>query len=178
MHQFFTVLLHDVHLTMRYYRQGREAHTRRKEPLMKICDMIDYSGRPSSLIELYRFPAVTLEEICEIRDVIPDQMTEVEEGDDLILYIVDNRVEGVKGLITIWPGKEMACIDMGAGPLWGDWRSDEQLVLTEEFDEVKDADGMPVMGRVAYNTHGLRGIYSQGIFYTLFSEEVEEEQNG
>jgi hypothetical protein len=140
--------------------------------------MIDHSDRAASLIELYRFQAVTLEEMGEIRDVIPDQMSEVEEGDDLIIYIVDNRVEGVRGLLTIWPGKEMACIDMGTGTLWGDWREDEQLVLTEEFDEVKDEEGMPVMGRVAYNTHGLPGIYCQGVFYTLHLEEAEGEHHG
>ena len=115
--------------------------------------------------------------MVEVRDIIPDQMDQVEEGDELVLSIVDNRVEGGKGLLTVWPGKGMACIDMGDGATWGEWNAEHGLILTEEFGEESDHDGETVMGRIAWNTHGIRGILSGGRFYTLYETDSEEAVN-
>ena len=134
---------------------------------MKSCELVDYSHRTESLITLYEYLHVTPADIAEVRDIIPDQMDQVEGGDALAIYIIDNRIEGVRGLLTVWPGKGMASIDMGNGTIWGEWEEGHNLVVTEEFDEEKDEEGVAVMGRIAYNTHGMRGIFSRGDFYTL-----------
>lgn len=131
------------------------------------CKFVDYSARPESLITLYEYREVTPSDIAEMKDVIPDQMDQVEEGDAVAVYIVDNRIEKVKGLLTVWPSKNMASIDMGDGIVWGEWEEKRGLVVTEEFGEEQDEDGQAVMGRMAYNTHGMLGIFSHGEFYTL-----------
>jgi hypothetical protein len=135
------------------------------------CELVDYSDRTGSLITLYEYPAITLADIAELKDVIPDQMDQVEEGDELAVYIVDNRTDGVKGLLTVWKGKGMACIEMGDGSAWGDWSEEHALVMTEEFEEAEDDKGVTVMGRIAYNTHGIRGVYAQEKFFTLFETD-------
>jgi len=139
---------------------------------MGECEMVDYTDRPASLITLYEYRHVTTADFAEVRDVIPDLMDQVEEGDALLVSIIDNRVEGIKGLLTVWPGKGMACIDMGNGTIRGEWEEDHHLVVTEEFEEEKDDDGLAVMGRIAYNTHGMRGIFSRGCFYTLHDADA------
>jgi hypothetical protein len=136
------------------------------------CEFVDYSDRPESLITLYEYREVTPVDIAEVRDVIPDQMDQVEGGDALAIYIIDNRIEGVKGLLTVWPDKEIACIDMGNGAICGEWEEAHNLVVTEEFEEEKDDEGLAVMGRIAYNTHGVRGIFSRGSFYTLHDTDA------
>jgi hypothetical protein len=143
-----------------------------KESTMGACEFVDYSERPESLITLYEFRHITPADIPEVRDIIPGQMDQVDEGDALIVSIIDNRIEGVKGLLTVWPGKRIACIDAGNGIIWGEWEEDHNLVMTEEFEEEKDDDGQPVMGRIAYNTHGMRGIFSRGSFYTLHDTDT------
>lgn len=140
---------------------------------MAYCELVDYSDRTGSLIKLYEYPAVTLADIAEVRDVIPDLMDQVDEGDELVVYIVDNRTEGFKGLLTIWNRKGMACIDLGEGAVWGDWEMEPSLVVTEEFEEAEDDRGMAVAGRIAFNTHGVRGIYSHGEFFTLFDADED-----
>ena len=135
---------------------------------MAYCALIDYSERPASTIELYEYLAVTQDDIAEIRDSIPPaHMEKVEEGDFLVVYIVDNRIEGIIGILTVWYNKTIACIDTGNGAVWGDWELDKELVVTGTPEEAQDNHGMIVKGRVAYNNHGIRGIYSGGRFYTM-----------
>ena len=140
---------------------------------MVECELIDYSERPESLIMLFKYPAVTVNDIAAIKDILPDQWAQVRAGDDLSIYVVDNRTEGVKGLLTVWHGKEKACIDMGDGNVWGDWQEDAKLIVTEEYEEAKDDDGMDIMGRIAYNSHGMRGIYSRRRFFTLYDHGMD-----
>lgn len=140
---------------------------------MAFCELVDYSGRPGSLIELYEYPVITRKDIAEVRGVISsDQMERVEEGDFLGVYIVDNRIEGIRGLLTIWHNKGMACFDRGSSAAWGVWEQDKGLVLTAKMEEAKDEEGAAVTGRVAYNTHGVRGIYAREKFYTLPDKEL------
>lgn len=135
---------------------------------MAFCELVDYSERSGSMIELYVFPAVTRKDIVEVNGVIsPDQFERVEEGDSLGVYIVDNRVEGIRGLLTIWHNKGVACFNRGDNAAWGEWEPEAGLVLTADLEEAKDEDGAAVMGRIAYNTHGIRGVYSRERFYTL-----------
>jgi hypothetical protein len=140
---------------------------------MVECELVDYSARPESLIMLFEKPAVTVDDLAAIKDILPCQWAQVRAGDDLSIYIVDNRTEGVKGLLTVWHGKEKACIDTGDGNVWGDWKEDAKLIVTEEYEEAKDVAGMEVMGRIAYNAHGVRGIYSQRRFFTLFDYAMD-----
>ena len=140
---------------------------------MEVCELVDYSERPESLIKLCEYPSVTAEDLAAIKDILPDQLAKVCKEDYLTIYIVDNRTDGIKGLLMIWHRKGKACFDTGDGNVWGDWEEGAKLVVTEEFEGAKDHDGMEVMGRIAYNTHGMRGIYSQRRFFTLFDYAMQ-----
>jgi hypothetical protein len=134
---------------------------------------VDYSGREQCLVELYDYRCVTREDIDVIKHLIPsDRYRQVEVGDSIAVYIIDNRIESVQGLLTIWHNKEIACLDKGEGKIWGDWAEEVRLVITDDFEEVEDEDGMTSISRIAYNTHGLRGKYAGGRFYTLFRGEA------
>ena len=144
---------------------------------MMTCRLLDYSDRTLRPIELFRYESVMPHDIAELNAVLPpDQLEKVEEGDSLGVYIIDNPVESFKALLTIWHNKCMGCIDTGTGSVWGEWKQDIELLLTFEFEEGKDNHGQPVKGRIGYNTHGIKGIYSQEktALYTLVDEEEDE----
>jgi len=139
---------------------------------MECCRFVDYSGRPDSLVELYDYRCVTRDILEDVKYVVPqDRFRQVEVGDSITVYIVDNRREGIQGMLTIWHNKEIACLDKGEGKIWGEWDAENKLVLTDEFDEVNDECGMARIGRIAYNTFGIQGKYTGGKFYTLFRGE-------
>jgi len=100
-----------------------------------------------------------------------DQQGELEEGDDIAVYDINNTVDEIKGRLTIWFNKEMACIDINNCSIWGYWDEIEELVLTEEYAEAKDPGGIIAKGKLAYNTHGIGGIYSDGNFYTIIKDK-------
>ena len=105
-----------------------------------------------------------------IKETVPaDQLSQVEGGDDISVYAVDGPSVDRSRRMTIWYNKEMAAIETPQGSIWGDWDEEEELLLTEDFEEAQTADGVPVNGRIAYNLIGLRGIYSSGNFY-IFSD--------
>lgn len=137
------------------------------------CELVDYSGRSESLIKLYDCAAVTADDLASIKEILPEHSTHVYEGDVLTIYIVDNRTEGIKGLLSIWHRKENARLNMGDGNIWGDWEVDAKLLVTEDFAVAEDKNGMAVMGRIAYNNHGIRGLYSRGSFFTLSDHEID-----
>ena len=142
---------------------------------MIICEPVAYSGRPESLITLYECPSVSTDDIASMKHVIPDQVAHVENGDKLTIYIVDNRIEEIKGVLTVWHVKGRARMNTGHGNIWGDWEEDAKLLVTEEFvEDAEDGNGREVMGRIAYNTHGMRGIYSRGKFFTLLDSGGNE----
>ena len=144
---------------------------------MATCKLVDYSGRHLRPIELFKYDSVMQNDITELKEVLPaDQLEKVEEGDSLGIYIIDNRIESFKALLTIWHNKGRACIDTGGGSVWGEWKQEIELLLTFEFEEGKDDEGVPVMGRIGYNIHGIKGIYSQGELFTLLDEEEKDEQ--
>lgn len=145
---------------------------------MAFCALIDHSERPASIIELYNYPAVTKDNLTVVEGIMPlDQLAQVEEGDALVIYIVDNRPDEVMGILTVWGNKSIASIDTGNGTVWGDWKRDDQLVLTLDIEAAADNDGNVVRGRIAYNSHGIKGIYSDGRFYTI-REPVSDVEPG
>jgi len=136
---------------------------------MESCRLVDYSDRPECLIELHNFDCVTHETLRDARSaIVTGHFGPVEVGDRIVSFIVDNRTEGVQGLLTVWRNKGVACLDKGEGKIWGDWQEDEKLVLTYDFQEVKGLRGTPAIARIAYNVHGMRGVWEGGKFYTLF----------
>jgi len=136
---------------------------------MEYCRYIDYSARQNCLIELHSFDCDSTEAVRSVRSVVPSShFWKVEMGDRIVSFIIDNRIEGIQGLLTIWLNKGVACLDNGDSQVWGDWLADEKLILTYEFEEVLDLQGMTSIGRITYNTHGIRGKYEGGRFYTLF----------
>ena len=139
---------------------------------MTYCDFKDYSDRDESLVPVLDFQTVTLSNIERVKRIVPvDQQEQVEEGDDIAVYDIDNTIEGIKGKLTIWYNKEMACMDINNYSIWGDWDENDELVMTEEYAEAKDLVGMTVNGQLAYNTHGVRGIYRDGNFYTIINDK-------
>jgi hypothetical protein len=140
---------------------------------MERCRFVDYSDRPDCLVELHDYRCVTLDNIGDASyAVAQDRFSQVEVGDHISVYLIDNRIEGIQGVLTIWHNREIACLDRGEGKVWGDWLEDLKLVMTDDFEEVEDEDGMARIGRIAYNTHGMRGKYGGGKFYTLFRGEA------
>jgi len=138
---------------------------------MTYCDFKDYSDRDESLVPVLDFQTVTLSNIERVKRIVPvDQQEQVEEGDGIAVYDIDNTIEGIKGQLTIWYNKEMACMDINNYSIWGDWDENDELVMTEEYAEAKDPVGMTVNGQLAYNTHGVRGIYKDGNFYTIINK--------
>jgi len=139
---------------------------------MDFCRLVDYSDRPDGLVELHNFDCVTRETLREARSIIVSgHFGPVEVGDRIEAFIVDNRTDGVQAVLTVWHTKGVACLDKGEGRIWGDWQRDARLVLTYEFQEVKDVRGTPGIARIAYNVHGMRGTWEGGKFYTLFLDD-------
>jgi len=146
---------------------------------MRECEQVDYSGRNDSLIVLYKCPSVTAEDLSSIKEVLPDHSSHVYEGDVLTIYIVDNRTEGIEGLLSIWHRKEKARFNTGGRTIWGDWNEEAGLLVTEDFAEAGDMAGAAITGRIAYNSHGIRGIYSEGRFFTLTDHDLlQQTTNG
>ena len=138
---------------------------------MNRCELLDYSDRDECLQPVVESLNVTQrsKEFLQMF-VSQDKLEKMEEGDEIAIYRLNNPVEGISGELLILYSKAIACINTGNGNVWGDWDEDNELLLTEEFEEAKDEEGVAVMGRVAYNTQGIRGIYSRGECYTLFNE--------
>jgi hypothetical protein len=53
----------------------------------------------------------------------------------------------------------------------GNWDEIAELVVTEEPIEAEVAEGISIAGRVADNTHGVKGISADAAFYSLIREE-------
>ena len=136
---------------------------------MDCSRFVDYADRPGCLIELHDFHPVTSDNLRYAKSVIPSgHFWQVERGDHIVAYIIDNRVEGIQGTLTVWHNKEVACLDQGEGQIWGDWLEAQKLLVSYEFQEVQDLHRVARIGRIAYNSHGVRGTYEGGKFYTLF----------
>jgi len=145
---------------------------------MTRYELADFPEREESLIKLCEYPTVTTTNLSEIKEIISYLRLphyQVQEGDNLIIYIVDNRFEEIRGFIAIWRNKDIACINTGDRTVWGMWDETAKVLVTDEFEAGEDGEGNRVMGRRAFNAHGLSGIYSLGLFYRLLydAEEVK-----
>jgi hypothetical protein len=128
----------------------------------KRIDLTEHIGEPEPIIE---YVTVTPQNAIMVRDSVPaDQIRHIEVGDEMSVYAVDGSAPR---RLTIWYNKEVAAIETSEGSIWGDWDEDEELLLTEEFEEAQDIDGSSVGGRIAHNLLGHSGIYSSGKFYVL-----------
>ena len=99
---------------------------------MTICELVDFSNRSQSLIKLCEYPTVTLTDLAEIKDIISYiqlPLYQVQEGDNLSIHIVDNRIDGIKGFMAIWHNKGIACINTGMITEWGKWDDENKLIL-------------------------------------------------
>ena len=135
---------------------------------MLKCDMADLSDRSENLIKLCEYTNVTVIDIPEIEEIISYlqlPLYQVQEGDNLSVYIVDNRLKLIKGYLAIWHNKGIACINIDSLQLWGEWEENNMLVLSEILEVGEYVEGGVITGRKAYNTDGARGIYSQGRFF-------------
>jgi hypothetical protein len=138
---------------------------------MTYCDIIDYSNRDDNSTTLFISGSVTQETITHFKQAVPPSQVEyVFDGDKLAIYHLKDPAGGISGTLVIWLNKGKACINTDTGRIWGDWKDDEELLLTEDYEEAQDLDGKSVMGRVAYNIFGMRGIYTQKNFYTLLGK--------
>ena len=138
--------------------------------------LTDFSDRSESLIKLCEYPTVTTTNLSEIKEIISYlriPLYQVQEGDNLIIYIVDNRIEEIRGFIAVWRNKDIACINIGEMTIWGMWDETDKVLVTDEFEAGEDGEGNCVMGRRAFNAHGLSGIYSRGLFYRLPDDVAE-----
>jgi len=82
---------------------------------------------------LLDFQSVTLSNIESVKKTFPvDQKDQVEEENDIAVYEINNTIEGIKGKLTVWYNKEMACLDI----------RNDALVMTEEYAEAKDPLGL------------------------------------
>jgi hypothetical protein len=135
---------------------------------MLRCELEDSPKSSESLIKLCDYSNVNATDMTEIREIISYLQLpsyQVQEGDYLSIYIVDNRAECVKGYLAVWHNRGIACINTDRLKLWGDWEESNKLVLSEFLEEGENRDGTVISGRRAYNTDGVKGIYSQGRFF-------------
>jgi hypothetical protein len=133
----------------------------------KRIDPTECQDEPQTIIE---YLSVTLQNASLVRDSVPsDQISQIEAGDEISVYAVAGSATDGPKRLTIWYNKEVAAIETAEGSIWGDWDEDEELLLTEEFEESQDVDDASVSGRIAYNLSGLRGIFSSGGFYPFIN---------
>jgi hypothetical protein len=100
-----------------------------EENAMVRCELINYSDREDSLVSLIEYHQVTRRGMESLRESVrPEMMAQIEEGDEIALYEIDNRVEGISGTLIIWYNKDTACIDTGGGSVWGNWEDRKSVV--------------------------------------------------
>lgn len=136
---------------------------------MQRCDWIDYSRREQWLIKLYEAEQLAADDISRLKGVVPDDhLDRLEPGDDFTLYLINNQEEGIRGLFSFWTEIGIAGMNFGSATVWGHFDRGNELLLTEEIAKALDSYGNCVTGTVAYNLYGVRGIFANGSFFTLF----------
>jgi len=144
---------------------------------MQRCDWIDYSHREQWLTQLFDAKHLVHDDLSRLKDLVPsDQLDRLEPGDDFSLYLIDNREEGNQALFSLWSDIGMAAMNFGDVTVWGHFDVTNELLLTEEFAVAIDSFGNCVKGTVAYNLHGIRGIFATGSFYTLITPPMPHQE--
>ena len=135
---------------------------------MQQCYWIDYSHREQWLTQLFESEKLASDDISRLKKLVPnDHLERLEPGDDFSLYLIENMEDNNQALFSFWTDIGLAGMNFGGSTIWGHFDTNNELLLTEEFAHALNSSGNSVKGTVAYNLHGIRGIFANGTFYTL-----------
>ena len=138
---------------------------------MKWCEWIDYAERENSFSAIFESGSLTAADIRALQTILPaEQLKQIRMGDELAVYFIENRIEGIQAVLTLWVKLDLACISVDDTTAWGFFDELNCLMLTEQFEKATESSGNQVMGTLAYNLHGIKGIYARNYFYTLQEE--------
>ena len=138
---------------------------------MKWCEWIDYAERENCFSAIFESGSLTAADIRALQTILPvEQLKQIRMGDELAVYFIDNRIEGIQAVLTLWVKLDLACISVDDTTDWGFFDDLNGLMLTEQFEKATECTGNHVMGTLAYNRHGVKGIYARNYFYTLQEE--------
>ena len=138
---------------------------------MQWCEWIDYSERDNCFSAIFESGSLTAADIRTLGTILPaEQLKQIRIGDDLAVYFIDNPIEEIQAVLTLWVSLDMACISVDDATIWGYFDERSSLMLTEQFEKATEYTGNQVMGTHAYNLHGVKGIYARNCFYTLQEE--------
>ena len=100
-----------------------------------------------------------------------EQHPQINLGDIISVLFFHNRTLRSAGTVTIWHNSNLAAIKTYSASLTGGWLDSLKLIVTEEREEGWTMNGELVIGNLAMDINGTRGIYSCGEFFR--NEPVE-----
>jgi hypothetical protein len=138
---------------------------------MQWCEWIDYTEREDCFSAIFESSSLSAADMRTLGTILPtEQIKQIRKGDDLAVYLINNQIEGIQAILTLWVNLDMACISVDSTTIWGYFDDLSSLMLTEQFAKATEYTGNQVMGTEAYNLHGVKGIYARSYFYTLQEE--------
>jgi hypothetical protein len=138
---------------------------------MQWCEWIDYTEREDCFSAIFESSSLSAADMRTLGTILPtEQIKQIRKGDDLAVYFINNPIEGIQAILTLWVNLDMACISVDGTTIWGYFDDLSSLMLTEQFAKATEYTGNQVMGTEAYNLHGVKGIYARSYFYTLQEE--------
>jgi hypothetical protein len=138
---------------------------------MQWCEWIDYTEREDCFSAIFESSSLSAADMKTLGTILPtEQIKQIRKGDDLAVYFINNQIEGIQAILTLWVNLDMACISVDSTTIWGYFDDLSSLMLTEQFAKATEYTGNQVMGTEAYNLHGVKGIYARSYFYTLQEE--------
>jgi hypothetical protein len=138
---------------------------------MQWCEWIDYTEREDCFSAIFESSSLSAADMRTLGTILPtEQLKQIRKGDDLAVYFINNPIEGIQAILTLWVNLDMACISVDGTTIWGYFDDLSSLMLTEQFAKATEYTGNQVMGTEAYNLHGVKGIYARSYFYTLQEE--------
>jgi hypothetical protein len=138
---------------------------------MQWCEWIDYTEREDCFSAIFESSSLSAADMRTLGTILPtEQIKQIRNGDDLAVYFINNQIEGIQAILTLWVNLDMACISVDSTTIWGYFDDLSSLMLTEQFAKATEYTGNQVMGTEAYNLHGVKGIYARSYFYTLQEE--------
>jgi hypothetical protein len=138
---------------------------------MQWCEWIDYTEREDCFSAIFESSSLSAADMRTLGTILPtEQIKQIRKGDDLAVYFINNQIEGIQAILTLWVNLDMACISVDSTTIWGYFDDLSSLMLTEQFAKATEYTGNQVMGTEAYNLHGVKGIYARSYFYTLQEE--------
>jgi hypothetical protein len=138
---------------------------------MQWCEWVDYTEREDCFSAIFESSSLAAADIRTLETILPaEQLKQIRKGDDLAVYFINNPIEGTKAVLTLWVNLDMACISVDGATIWGHFDERSGLMLTEQFEKATESTGNHVTGTLAFNLHGVKGIYARSYFYTLQEE--------